>query len=383
MSVNINASQKLNASYKSHSQTKPLDDPSLEKRMGDIVARTVQEISADYEKRRLGSRNDPTLLNGGIWMANEYYHALQEAGKTAASRLKFLTEKGYFYHVLPPKQFENILSKDAVSGYVLSSIALKKNCKPSEALSAIKTNLSLLDCSMVCQIGQYQAILEVLGEAKFNKLFSRDGKFPMVIGQYGEKINSLCQGFLSGGSNKSGIKGERPVNIGERHCFLNDEKYRERHSLMGDSQAMNVIPIHSTPGKQKFVGFGLPGAGVSEEEIEQYLIDQYNQKPLDLEPLNDAIASQLHSAGKASYKPVCDYLDLQATDEQKEKSWEAFAAYVPSEAHTYVKGFLDSVSVPLSKETIQDKGFGYNPQCPLKFNIPFIQELIRKRLEDI
>jgi hypothetical protein len=380
--INIETSQKQIAVYNPQSKIKSADDQLFEERMGEIVARTVQEICADYEKRRWGWRNDHTLLEKGIWTANEYYHALKEVGAKAKPRLKTLIDKGYFYHPLPPEHFERIISEASPSGYSQNSIVLKEDIQPSAALSNIKTMFSLLDGTMVCQIGQYQALYEVLGEAKFNKLFSRKGKYPMVIGSYDGKI-SLCNGFLSEGSNKSGVKGERPIKVGEVHCFKNIQMYTDRHTVMGESGAVNVVPISSTFGNQKFVGLGLPGSGVSEEEIEQYLIDQYNQKPLDLEPLNDKIANKIHPGGKIGYQAVCDYLDLQATDEDKKKLWEKYESLLPSDAQTDAKAFLDSLAVPFSKETIQYGGFGYDPQSSIKFNVPSIQILKKTRLKKI
>lgn len=360
----------------------------LEKKMGEIVANTVQGIAADYEMRRSGWKQNPDLLKGGIWMQNEYFKALKELGESAGPRLKHLVDNGYFYHPFPPKSFGRIPSNSSASGYELSRIQLKLGQKPSEALTSLleKKEFCLLDCTLTCQIGQYNALLDALGPDKFDKLFSPEGEHPMLLSQYYN--NPLCMGLLSNRSKSYGTKEDRPIQVGDRLAYRNYNNYNQKHKLMGDCQAINVTPTCSNSGKQMFVGLGLPVKGLSESELEQYLVDEYNKKPQDLEPLCDEIANKLIPGGKAQFKATCDYLDTEASEETTIQSVNHLLKQCPSHLHEGMKEHLVKEKekyIPRNVTEIKklDKEFGYDPTTALGFNIPLIQKLIKAHLNQV
>lgn len=241
----------------------------------------------------------------------------------------------------------------------------------------------MIDCAMACQLGHYKALLEVLGADKFNKLFSADGPFPMKITNYKPERSPLMKVFLTVGFTSKGVHGNRPLKVGDQLSFANVSEYRRRHSMMGECQGMNVVVLDATPGQQKFLGLGLSGKGVTEAEIEQHLIDEYNKKPLDLEPVNDALANELHQAGKIYYKALCDYMDFNASAEVKQTAFRILTKYHPEARPVDLEKELDGLCTPLTKENNQDEGFGYVYDGIVRFNIPLIQKLIEASLNQI
>lgn len=77
------------------------EDMPLEKRMGLIYAKAMQEICTDNENRRLGWQDNHDLLKEGAWYANDYFKALKQIGSSAEPRLNYMIKNGIFtilYH---------------------------------------------------------------------------------------------------------------------------------------------------------------------------------------------------------------------------------------------------------------------------------------------
>ena len=167
-----------------------------------------------------------------------------------------------------------------------------------------KNKLVIGDCNMGCQIPQYGALLEVMGEKTFDMIF-KDG---LIIGDYEEvhggnplmlfcvkvynvahpQIQALQQAYNT--SQFSLLDKERfeklktdPLVPGARVIFLNDKTYLQKH-LIGDSPAYNMIVKEDNA----YLGPGFSKEGISGDEVCKSLIEAYNYPPLDPEKvLND------------------------------------------------------------------------------------------------
>ncbi len=274
----------------------PLDRDHLRIRLGEIVSRTVQQIAADFLQRKEGCKRDITLLESGFWYPNAYFAALKECKKE--KRLEYFVKNGSFYHGSPntkntglksvPDQHVPRLSptEKLPGAFFLAS----KTIPASRALQALQQNLILGDCAQLCQVGQYQALLEVLGEERFNKLFSSDLENSMVISNYLLIGNPLLV-FLTppyGG----GEKGSRPVNIGQRVGFMNYKHYALKH-LNGDAGSYNAICVDATPGAQKYVSLGTPAEGLTEDQMLHFMTEEYNHEPVDFATFTAEIAKKI------------------------------------------------------------------------------------------
>lgn len=363
----------------------------LSHRIHCIAARTLQVIAADYENRCNKCLNDPQLLNNGIWMANKYFSMLKSAGNTAEPRLKLLTDKNYIMDPLPPKGMEKIrvgiVDKPTATGYKLAEVALKAGVLPSEALTAARTGLALLDCRAACQIAYYQAIHDVIGKDKFNIIFRADGEDPLL---FGGKKNPIDH-FLKAADITPQTKDKRPVEVGSWIAFENIGQYIPKHNLLGDFQALNAICIDATPGQQKFVGLGVNGEGCSEDEIEQALVEAHNEAPFTTEFITDELMAKMAKmedpSGFITGAKIRESQELRRNfleNPCKETEEKISAFYFPSGIKTEEeKQVVADVVETLSKmnkitlETARKEPFGYKSDTHFQLDIDLIQKIMQ------
>lgn len=351
-------------------------DWTLKQRLGRIAARTVGDISVDSNHRLENYRTDITCLAEGVFYQNNYYIALKETNQT--KRIEWFKNKNYFYHIYPPKYFENIPdSEQSNSGFAIAKIVLKKGALPSEALKAAKQGLAFLDCNTVCQIGQYQALYDVWGEKTFNRIFSHETGKPMMLSDYDTPDNPLL-GFLKKGSCDEGRKGSRPVKVGDRVSFSNDPRYAQKHALMGDFQAISVSCIDDTPGAQRYVALGLPSGGCQEEGIEETCLSAHNQTPMSLEPLTDELANQLFIGGKQGYAERNAFFDPTNTEDQFKFLERIGTPKEDFESSRKEYQDIDTISL---ENVLGD--FGYMSKSVFRFDVKKVQAVIDKTLTSI
>ncbi len=274
----------------------PLDRDPLRIRLGEIVSRTVKQIAADFLQRKEGCERDISLLDGGFWYPNEYFAALKACKQQ--KRLEYFIKNGSFYHGYPntPKTgFESIpdynTPKVSPTGKLAASfIHTSRTIPAAKALQALQQNLIFGDCTQFCQVGQYQALLEVLGEERFNKLFFSDPENRMIIANYMLNGNPLFV-FLSV-LNVGGEKGFRHVDIGQRIGFSNHQYYVLKH-MNGEAGRYNAICVDPTPGAQKFVSLGTPAEGLTEDQMLHFMTEEYNSEPVDFSFFTAEIAKKI------------------------------------------------------------------------------------------
>ena len=149
-----------------------LDVEAVQARLNHKISEAVQSIVAD-SARRMDFGNDHKLLERGIFYPQEYFKALQATGNVA--RLRYLLQRDAFYNgYLNPKFFTLAEKADGPSGKMALNFVLRQGADSVAALESIRTGLSLIGCGEVCQLAQYEAVLDLIGPEKFRALFSAD-----------------------------------------------------------------------------------------------------------------------------------------------------------------------------------------------------------------
>ncbi len=256
----------------------PIDRDHLRIRLGEIVSRTIKQIAGDFLRRKEGYKRDTTLLESGFWYPCEYFAALKECKKE--KRLEYFVKNGSFYHCYPnPKLtgFQSLSDPESLTGKRPGAFILSPGRSASKALQALQQNLIIGDCVQCCQVGQYQALLEILGEERFDKLFSSDPNTRMIISNYAIKANPLF--FFLNHAQNGGSKGSRNVYPGQRVGFRNYKDYELKH-MTGESASYNAICVDATPGAQKFVTLGTPAEGFTEDQMLHFMTEEYNHEPV-------------------------------------------------------------------------------------------------------
>lgn len=269
--------------------TTPPEGNHLREKIGEIVAYTIKKIVKDFNERKEGCSKKISLLENGFWYPNEYFAALKKCNQSP--RIDFFTKNGSFYHGFSnPKKtgFGQIANPQSATGIDPCQYRLQINTfTAAQALKAAQENLMLGDCAQLCKLSQYQGLLEILKEERFNKLFSTNPKDFLTIGSANSNPILVFLTFPNQSTSK-GVKNARPINVGQLIAFRNTQKYSVKH-MMGESASFNTICVDATPGQQKFVALGLPSSGISEDEMENLMVEKYNQDPLDFSMVNSNV----------------------------------------------------------------------------------------------
>jgi hypothetical protein len=250
-------------------------------------------IATDNEKRMQGYKENTKELAKGFFYPHEYHGALNEKGQEA--RLKFFKEKEYFFHgYLAPKHFEKVNDMNTPTGKKIQCYTLMKGISPSAALEAIYEQPSLIGCGEAVQIAQYLAIKEVLKE-KFDAMFAANSSTPLGIGTFNHALGKLRNYLMI-----KEVQKMETIKQGDVVYIANDQRYTDKHPA-GIAPGYNGICMEA--GKNpKFTALGLPGKGVTINEIEQGLIKEFNALS-DLQHLTERTKKAILSThGKAMVK---------------------------------------------------------------------------------
>lgn len=154
---------------------------------------------------------------------------------------------------------------------------MKDGVKPSDALLRFLEGLTIAECGNATIACGYKAILDVVGEEKFNAVFSLLG---LRIGEGGITQPSCAISFFAEfvilPENLKGVIGKRPLRKGEE-CHFSGVSFYANKFPKGFAGGWNVIYVgDDSQGKQLFNahGFSKP---MTEEEIYQLLLDHYNK----------------------------------------------------------------------------------------------------------
>ncbi len=232
-----------------------------------------QTICSEYNSRLRQTKEECRstrleALKGGLWYPSEYMQQLEDNG--CKTRLTWLKKRDCCLIGLAPKVFEQPTLESPME------YDLKTEVSPSHAIDILGHELMFVDCAISIQIGILRSLRKVLTEDQFNKLLD----------------NRMC---LSGDINKSSVSrfikhrlfrcgmgtiGERPLYDGEVVYFSNTEHYVSKH-LLGYLGGYNVA-FSYVDGVQKYFGYGLEDGGFSENELNAFLVDQFNEDPCDI-----------------------------------------------------------------------------------------------------
>ena len=260
------------------------------------VAEVMQRIIAVHDLRK------------GFWYPELYHDALKMEGKK--DRLIWLKDRGNFFHgFLPSKYFKHSegtsnAQQCSPTGKI-TEFKISMGVSPSDGLDGIFSNIALVDCSNICQIAQYQAIREEIGDEKFDVLFT--GR--LIIGDYMlNPRNPLMRFLLPCHEGKDffaqmvkkksqvindPVIGQRDLNsepdqipIGARVVVQSVGNYTSKHPI-GNSASFSVI--HA--GEGHYYAFGIATKAVPLSVIVEYLMNAYNKPRSGGEHLNEKTAS--------------------------------------------------------------------------------------------
>lgn len=269
----------VNSNYVAMSQAE------LRGAMADTAIATVDAIVADNKRRLAGSLRNGALLNEGVFYPNEYYTALKAKGEKGKAQLEALVKTGDFVHSRAPwKYFTKVQSRQDATGFHPMRFRMKAGILPTEALQQLRKGLSFLDCGAVCQIGHYEALREVLGDEKFNRIFSADGPNPFLIGTYESDHPLICL--------QEQLSLDTQILKGQWVYFRNVSPYTQKHRI-GDAQGYMTTCCDATPGQERYVTLGVPAGGLKREEIRERLRAAYNETPLSMDMMTEAVRCKL------------------------------------------------------------------------------------------
>ena len=242
-------------------------------RVQECVLQKFQSIVEDGQRRLEGYKTDVKLLNSGFWYPTDYYKALLE--KNEKGRLDW-GKKGPFFYGHPPKNFDTMRDISKPGGKKISGYILKKETLPSEALKSVRESLCFFDCQEAIQLAQYEALLEILGEKRFNEQFSLNKsalvlsnnpeETPLFLFQTCQKFKSLDPTFLTS------------MKKGDQVFFTNLPSYRVKH-VNGEGAGFHAL-CSQKGDEKKFIAFGVPKEGVTEEGMLKVLVEEFNKQPI-------------------------------------------------------------------------------------------------------
>jgi hypothetical protein len=251
---------------------------NVRQRLQNQTVECIRTIASDTTHRINGYIKNKQLLDSGIFYPYDYYIALKELHST--KRLDFLKSRGCFYHGYVPadifeqQEHSNEESRSYVKnmGFTLSN----KQVPASEALALISGNKQgqflLLGCAEVCQIAQYRAVLDVIGQKKFDFLFAANSWTPLMIGAKLENnpIGKLRNYMLEDYTSSFEFQKGDAVN------FQNASSYDI--SIVGEASSYNAFCIDPTKGCEKFVSLGTDSNGLTATGFSNLLFEKRNEK---------------------------------------------------------------------------------------------------------
>lgn len=261
-------------------EKKEISSTDLRTRIADCAIKVMKEISEEMEKSLKGYSKDIKLLDKGIFYGNEYYRALSKSKQV--KRIDWLREKGHLSHEIAPKSHFAILDGDSPTGKRTCQYILV-NGKASEGLAILRSGLTFMGCGETCILAFYEAFKEVLGQEKFDYLFSATSKTPLRIGMM-DQLNPIRE-LLKVVSADVIKKGQLAYVQGV------DELYIQKHH---NGEGVGFFTICSETGTtNKYVSLGLSSQGMNLEEIGELLRSEYNSFPIEATELLPAKIAKL------------------------------------------------------------------------------------------
>jgi hypothetical protein len=240
-----------------------------EKAFRDLLAEKVILLAQDAFERMAGYPDNLAVLKKGFWYPNDYFEALQHHKQQP--RIEFFKKRGDFIHGYPPKGFKHVTDSDASSctGKKLGEYKLADGISAVEALNNVKESLCFIDCMTMLEVAYYETFLHIFGKEWFNAYFDAKGGNALQL-----KPDFSSTPLTKFVSTLDAVD----LQKGDIVYFRNLPSYGYRH-IHGETSGFNTCCIQdgTTP---LFTGFGLNPKGLSEEEILDLCVTEFNKEPL-------------------------------------------------------------------------------------------------------
>lgn len=225
----------------------------MEKAISSSVINAMKEFLNKYE------------MGNGVWYPNDYR--------------KYLLNE---CNVEMDESFDSgFASKEFFEKTDCFTFTLKEGRQASKALLSFLKGPTVAECGNATMACYYKCILDLIGEEKFDRLFSSKS-FALVISRYGITDKDSPIAYLSDYTEASkqganGVFGKRPLRIGEECHFSGIPWYANKHPK-GLEGGWNVIYIEDDKeGNQLFLAHGFEKP-LTEREINQKFVEGYNKE---------------------------------------------------------------------------------------------------------
>lgn len=325
------------------------DRMTFEKTVVETYVEICLFIIKDSNDRMIGYQENPSLLEKGVFYANDHCMAMQAmlpklsektnqakqeysemlnkilqqkgheplklASETALEKYtKLLTQysklqnlydrlyqAGSYYHGYQnPEYFDLIKSGEShcSTGFEISKFNIKPGFQPTEIIDAFNNGLTFTDCGVsIDTAARYNTLRKIWGDEKFNIVFACSSKTAINYDILSKSPVSIFLKEIDGDSmpKRKSLAGRRAVKRGQR-CFIKNSKIYHSKHYNGNDGSFNIICLNDKPHKQRFIGFGLIPEGLSEKQINEYLLQSYNAEPINLKILPE----KYHAAFKTA-----------------------------------------------------------------------------------
>lgn len=263
---------------------KPADQNITTEELQELIGQYIVEAMILIEEdnlRRQAIVHDATateeekqsaLLNG-VWYPEDYCEALKDT--PYKERFEWMQKRGSFLHgLMSPKLWSQSDKHQSPSGKEFVFQWKKGAVSPAETLADILEgkSLCLLECATVVNIAHYAALLRVWGKERFDRCFS--GEAPLTLSwciSHYATINPIYL-FLEGIQTNDTTQ----ILLGDKIGIRTHPAYPLKHPF-GTATGWNLICSNEN-AERKFVGFGMSATGLTEHEISQALIAEYNEE---------------------------------------------------------------------------------------------------------
>jgi hypothetical protein len=188
-----------------------------------------KQFHTEFEST-LAAVNRTPRDSSGVWYYMDYDHYLDQN----SLRIHNKYQNGYvdteYWKMTGPYVFE-----------------VKRNVLPSVALNAFLSGFTVTDCGSVIVACQYAALLKVLGEDKFNLLFSA-AETPLKITRFIFDLTNPVSYFFSR-SNNTPVRGDM--------CYMEGVKYYHVKHPRGHARGWSLFCSGENElSQQSYFGFG-------------------------------------------------------------------------------------------------------------------------------
>jgi hypothetical protein len=264
-----------------------------EETVNRLFVQKFKEIVSSYEERK--KVTSPGDLAIGPWYPNDF--ALASEKHKRGNMLDFLVKTHSFYHGFPPKGFNIVSDPKFPTKISPCAYDLQKGVLPTEALDNVQNGqFSFIDCGIAVELGRYETVREIGGEERLNVRFSSDGACPLRLRPLMSSSPLFALGLMKEVHYDTDAISPQ---FGDNVHFSNVSFYLLKH-LNGESAGFNAVCISpSSEQDKKYIAFGLPVEGKTENGMNDVLHEEFNTIPIDLSLIfTEALVNHLRKEAK-------------------------------------------------------------------------------------